>query len=134
MLPTTPGPKLRQKNTFLRSPHELRRRLYIPGQGRALEKFGVPRYLPTRVNGWNETDLSGFTQHHYTVLQALEHDHIRLTGGTGDDPSVACCIDVKAGRRPLRVLLLYFDRPLDATARLASSTRTSTTQLVLLTC
>jgi len=112
-MPPQPKPdkKLRQKQTFLRAPHELSRRLFVPGQGRALELLGVPRYLPTRVNGWNEVDPAGFLELHKRVLEGIRTGNLNITNDAGPDPQVALSVDVKAGNRPLRCLLLYFDRP-----------------------
>jgi len=112
-MPPQPKPdkKLRQKQTFLRAPHELSRRLFVPGQGRALELLGVPRYLPTRVNGWNEVDPAGFLELHKRVLEGISTGNLNITNDAGPDPQVALSVDVTAGTRPLRCLILYFDRP-----------------------
>ena len=81
----------RPKLMLFRAPHELCRRLYVPGQGSALESIGVPHYLPTKINCWNELDKAGFLHLHHSVLNKLLHDNICITGESCDDPQVACC-------------------------------------------
>lgn len=99
------------KLTFFCAPHELHCRLYVPGQGSALESISVPHYLQTKINSWNKLDKAGFLHLHCSVLNELLHDNICITGESDDDQQVACCADVSAGTRRLRCLLLYFDHP-----------------------
>ena len=114
MPPRTPEQKaerLRSKPTFLRASHELCRCVYAPGQGSSFEALGVPRYLPAKINCWNNLNLVGLAGLHHNVLEHLRLNNIRLTGETGDTPQIAVCADCLAGRRKICCLPLYFDRP-----------------------
>ena len=110
-IPQQKAERLCSKPTFLQAPHELHRRVYVPGQGSSFEALGVPHYLPAKINGWNHLDPVGLAGLHHNMLENLRLDSIRLTGETGDTPQIAVCADCLKGRRKISCLLLYFDSP-----------------------